>query len=157
MAVEKKPPKVTKKGLIEKHLREKKNLSSNEAINLYGATRLAAVICQLKDEGWVFVEPAKIEEGLDRYNNHSSWARYELVSEPNESAIKKSASKKDKTKDKKLIKPAVELTDVPEDKTVVLRPARYKKGTPPVVEGQMVVDGKTIIQPNLFSNEIQSK
>jgi hypothetical protein len=127
-------------------------MSSKEAIDLYGVTRLAAVVCKLKENGWVFVEPAKTEHGLDRHNNPSSWARYELINEPSEAAIKKKLEEKKKTQQKKKSKeekPVEEIiANIPSDKRVVLRPKQYEKH-----EGNSKeFAGKQIIQVNLFDN-----
>jgi hypothetical protein len=144
MAEEQKP-KLTKQGLIEIHFKEKGSLSSKEANDLYGAMRLAAVVHKLKGFGWVFVEPAKTEEGHDKFGNPSSWVRYELVSAPDESAIRKKLKSKVETKKQ----PATIPSDIPPDKRPVLRPKQYKKHPE---EKTLQFAGKQIIQLNLFDN-----
>ena len=59
---------------IKKHLLEKKNITSMEAIELYGATRLSAVIFVLRNKGYDIV--SMHETGIDRYGNECRYVRY---------------------------------------------------------------------------------
>lgn len=59
------------------HLKEFGTIKSMEAIELYGITRLAAKIHQLKDEGHnITREDVKF---TNRYNNKSSYGKYKLI------------------------------------------------------------------------------
>ena len=59
---------------IRKHLLEKKNITSMEAIELYGETRLSAIIFNLRKKGYNIVNMN--ETGIDRYGNECRYVRY---------------------------------------------------------------------------------
>lgn len=59
---------------VLKHLKTKKSITSMEAIDLYGATRLSAIIFNLKNNGYDII--TKREECIDRYGNTCRFARY---------------------------------------------------------------------------------
>ncbi len=56
------------------HLLKKKNITSIEAIELFGATRLSAIIFKLRERGYNIV--TKKEECVDRYGNVCRYGRY---------------------------------------------------------------------------------
>lgn len=66
--------KVNKTQLVLKHLKEKGNITSWEAIQKYGATRLSAIIFNLKDKGYL-IDSIRMESE-DRYGNVSRYAKY---------------------------------------------------------------------------------
>lgn len=63
---------------VLKHLQDKKSITSIEAIDLYGATRLSAIIFNLKKKGYDII--TKREECVDRYGNTCQFARYIYLS-----------------------------------------------------------------------------
>ena len=68
---------MTKKQAVFKHLLENDYIESTQAFEKYGATRLAAIVFDLKEDG---VEISTIRmTGDDRYGNSSWWGRYRLV------------------------------------------------------------------------------
>lgn len=62
----------TQKEQVLKHLEKKKSITSWDAINLYGITRLAAVIHDLRSEG-------KLIHSTTERGNGKKWARYVLM------------------------------------------------------------------------------
>lgn len=66
--------KVNKTQMVLKHLKEKGNITSWEAIQMYGATRLSAIIFNLKDRGYL-IDSVRMESE-DRYGNISRYAKY---------------------------------------------------------------------------------
>lgn len=69
--------KVTKTSEIIKHLKVKGSITSLEAFELYGATRLSAIIFELRRKGFEI----KTEDAtcVDRYGHKCSYAKYVLV------------------------------------------------------------------------------
>ena len=61
---------------IQLHLIEKGSITSWEAIKLYGATRLSAIIYKLRNRG-MNIRTVSIET-KDRYGNRCSYAKYIL-------------------------------------------------------------------------------
>lgn len=61
----------TQKQLVLKHLK-KHSITSWDAIQTYGITRLAAVICDLRDQGYTIT---KVME----YGDGKRWAKYTLL------------------------------------------------------------------------------
>ena len=59
---------------IKKHLLEKKNITSMDAIELYGATRLSGIIYNLRRKGYHIIN--KEETIIDRYGNECRYVRY---------------------------------------------------------------------------------
>lgn len=59
---------------VLRHLQKKKSITSWEAISLYGATRLSAIIFLLRGRGHNIVD--KWEEDIDRYGNKVRFVRY---------------------------------------------------------------------------------
>lgn len=68
--------KVNKTRLVLKHLKEKGNITSWEAIQKYGATRLSAIIFNLKDKGYDI--NTLMIDGKDRFGNESRYGKYIL-------------------------------------------------------------------------------
>jgi hypothetical protein len=69
--------KISKKKLVETHLLKKKSITSWEAIELYGATRLSAIIFILRDK-WDIV--TNTITAKDRFGNDITFAKYVLNS-----------------------------------------------------------------------------
>lgn len=67
---------------VKNHLIEHNSITSLEAFGKYGATRLSAIIFNLRKEGWVI--DTEITQSIDRYNHPVRYATYKLVSLPNE-------------------------------------------------------------------------
>jgi len=68
--------KVTKTSQVQLHLIAKGRITSWEAIELYGATRLSAIIFNLRDSGWdIISEP---NSALDRNKNVCNYTTYKL-------------------------------------------------------------------------------
>ena len=63
--------------LVLNHLQIHKTITSMEAINLYGATRLSAIIFDLRKAGHNIVTHTKVSK--NRYGNSVSYAEYELI------------------------------------------------------------------------------
>ncbi|MBO7714383.1 MAG: hypothetical protein J6S85_12480 [Methanobrevibacter sp.] len=75
----------TKIGNVLNHLKKYRSITSWEAITLYKATRLSAIIFTLKERGYEF---KTIREENEETGTH--YARYFLVGSPHNSKIKKS-------------------------------------------------------------------
>ena len=76
---------VTKYGQVKKHLYAKHHITSLQAIELYGATRLSAIIFmlkkELKKEGKFIIKTIpKVEK--DRNGNNCTFAKYCLIPAP---------------------------------------------------------------------------
>ena len=65
---------------IQLHLIEKGSITSWEAIKEYGATRLSAIIYNLRYRYGMNIVSERIEF-TDRFGNKSSYAKYVLVEE----------------------------------------------------------------------------
>jgi hypothetical protein len=76
-----KKPKVTKTSLVIKHLIEKKHITSWDAINLYNATRLSAIIFTLRKKNGYNIATQNIAI-KDIFGNDCIYAKYLLVSLP---------------------------------------------------------------------------
>ena len=69
--------KLTKTKMVMQHLRGGKTITSLEAINLYSATRLSAIIFRLREQGHNIVTiPITIK---DRFGNSCQYAKYKLL------------------------------------------------------------------------------
>lgn len=66
---------MNKTNVIQLHLIEKGNITSWEAIQLYGATRLSAIIYNLRYNRGMDIRTEKIEF-TDRFGNKASYAKY---------------------------------------------------------------------------------
>ena len=62
---------------IQLHLIERGNITSWEAIQLYGATRLSAIIFILRNKYDMNIKTYRVEF-TDRYGSKASFARYVL-------------------------------------------------------------------------------
>ena len=56
------------------HLKTRKNITSWEAIQMYGATRLSAIIFRLRKKGYRIINKNEID--IDRYGNECRYVRY---------------------------------------------------------------------------------
>ena len=66
--------KITKHSQVKNHLITLKSITSMEAIELYGATRLSAIIYNLRDKGHT-IETKSIKT-VDRNGNSCIFAKY---------------------------------------------------------------------------------
>ena len=85
--------KVTKIWLVKQHLLAKRTITSLEAIKLYSATRISAIIFRLRREsfGWdITTTPISIK---DRNGNDCTYGLYTLVATKEESALLNHKSK----------------------------------------------------------------
>lgn len=68
--------KTNKTKEVLKHLKKKGNITSWEAIQFYGATRLSAIIFNLRKRGYN-IDSLMVEK-MDRFGNESRYAKYIL-------------------------------------------------------------------------------
>ena len=64
---------------VLKYLQKKKSITSQEAIDMFMATRLSRIIFDLKNKGYNII--TKTEECVDRYGNTCRFARYVYLGE----------------------------------------------------------------------------
>lgn len=69
--------KKTKKSEVLKHLKVKGSITSLEAFELYGATRLSAIIFNLRKEGYHIKSTDCVCK--DRYGHTCNYAKYVLL------------------------------------------------------------------------------
>jgi hypothetical protein len=69
--------KITKNNQVKTHLLIKGNIDSWTAINLYGATRLSAIIFNLRRMGYNIVSQPVTTK--DRNNNNCTFVKYILI------------------------------------------------------------------------------
>lgn len=69
---------MTKTMAVWKHLKEHGSITSLEAIELYGATRLSSIIFNLRKAGHCQIDTLMVD-GHDRLGNASGYAKYVLV------------------------------------------------------------------------------
>lgn len=69
--------KITKTNKVIEHLKKYGAITSIEAIEMYGATRLSAIIFELRKKGYN-IETHSMPF-IDRYGNTSVYGRYVLV------------------------------------------------------------------------------
>ena len=68
---------MTKTEKVLEHLKEHGSITSWEAIKLYSATRLSAIIFSLRNKGYKIIsEPVSF---VDRYGDKSQFAKYVYV------------------------------------------------------------------------------
>lgn len=72
----------TQREAVEKLLLENRTLTSEEARQSYGITRLAKYICDMRRDGWV-IESHDIPF-KSQFGNKSTYARYVLLSVQND-------------------------------------------------------------------------
>jgi hypothetical protein len=70
----------TKINQVKKHLLKKKSITSWDAIIQYKATRLSAIIFNLRKNGWDIVTNNITSK--DKDGNSSTYAKYVLISSP---------------------------------------------------------------------------
>lgn len=68
---------MNKTRLVEEHLRNKGRITSWEAIELYGATRLSSIILNLRREGMNIITENRT--GIDRFGNTSTFGEYVYI------------------------------------------------------------------------------
>ncbi len=69
--------RLTKTKMVKNHLQRGQTITSLEAINLYGATRLSAIIFSLRQQGLdIATLPTTIK---DRFGNSTTYAKYKLL------------------------------------------------------------------------------
>lgn len=62
--------------MVLKHLQEHGSITSIDAIYLYGATRLSAIIYNLREDGYNII--TETMNGINRYGNPTQYAKYIL-------------------------------------------------------------------------------
>lgn len=62
--------------LVSKHLVKHRRITSMQAFDLYGATRLSAIIYVLRGKGYPIITTMK--EGVNRYGNPVRYGEYSL-------------------------------------------------------------------------------
>lgn len=72
---------MTQKETVLNHLRSHGTLTSWQAWESYGITRLSEYIMELRRDGWNIPKPAERLKVTDRFGNKKSIARYRLVEE----------------------------------------------------------------------------
>jgi hypothetical protein len=75
--------KIKKHDLVREHLIKKKSLTSWDAITLYKATRLSAIIFSLRRNGWNIATNSIVSN--DQNGNSCTYAKYVLISHPKKS------------------------------------------------------------------------
>lgn len=70
---------MTKTQKVLNHLRENGSITSWEAIQQYGATRLSAIIFNLRKNGIEI--KSEMVQFTDKYGDNSTFAKYVLISE----------------------------------------------------------------------------
>lgn len=68
--------KVNKTQMVLQHLKKKGNITSWEAIQMYGATRLSAIIFNLRKRGYII--DSLMVDRMDRFGNECRYAKYVL-------------------------------------------------------------------------------
>lgn len=68
--------KLTQYDRVLDHLQKNRKLSQKQAINLYGAYRLSAIIYNLRKDGYNITTSFK--SGKNRFGDNVSWAEYKL-------------------------------------------------------------------------------
>ncbi len=69
--------RTTKTNMVKHHLKSGKTITSLQAINLYGATRLSSIIHSLRKKGFIIATlPTVIK---DKYGNNCTYAKYRMV------------------------------------------------------------------------------
>ena len=68
--------KLTQYDRVLDHLLKNKKLSQKQAINLYGAYRLSAIIYNLRKNGYNI--STNFKSGKNRFGDTVSWAEYKL-------------------------------------------------------------------------------
>ena len=71
-----KKEKTTKLQKVLEHLQKNNTITSMEAIDLYGATRLSDIIFNLRKKGYII--ETKMIDTIDRYGNPCHYGKYIL-------------------------------------------------------------------------------
>lgn len=69
--------RITKTSQVLNHLKQFGSITSIEAIEMYGATRLAAIIFELRKRGY-HIETIRMNF-IDRYGNACTYGKYVMV------------------------------------------------------------------------------
>jgi hypothetical protein len=72
--------KPTQTSEVIKHLRKLKTITSKQAFNNFGCTRLSSMILRLRRSGWII--DCIDTEGVNRYGKKTYFGTYVLVNEP---------------------------------------------------------------------------
>ena len=83
-------PTTNKTKEIVKYMQKNKSITSKQAFEFFGVTRLSSIIFNLRSYGFV-IESERVELAKDRYGNPGSYAKYTLISMPKEYSQKKGA------------------------------------------------------------------
>lgn len=71
--------KLTQYDRVLDHLQRNGKLSQKQAIRLYGAYRLSAIIYNLRQNGYTIT--TNFKSGKNRFGDNVSWAEYKLIQE----------------------------------------------------------------------------
>ena len=71
--------KLTQYDRVLNHLQRNGKLSQKQAIRLYGAYRLSAIIYNLRQDGYTIA--TNFKSGKNRFGDNVSWAEYKLIQE----------------------------------------------------------------------------
>lgn len=72
---------------IRNHLTKRKSITSMQAFELYGCTRLSAKIFDLRKQGWVIDSIPQV--GETRYGDTCQYVKYRFISKPESAKSKK--------------------------------------------------------------------
>lgn len=65
---------------VIKYMQEHGGITTYEASQKLGVTRLSAVIFNLKEKGWIIGDERIV--GKNRFGTHTSWLRYYIIKKP---------------------------------------------------------------------------
>lgn len=68
--------RTAQKNRVLQYLKVHGSITSMDAINCFGATRLSAIIFDLRHDGWNI--ETKFEKGCNRFGNETRYGRYYL-------------------------------------------------------------------------------
>lgn len=69
---------MSKENAVIEYLKRTKNgITSLEAINMFGATRLSAIIFRAKERGYIIADT--FENCVDRFGNIARYKRYKII------------------------------------------------------------------------------
>lgn len=77
--------KITHEQILLDHFAKHKTITSKEAFDLYGMTRLSAVVFNLREQGY---EIGMVwEQGVNRYGNSIKWGKFFLQKAPKKQTL----------------------------------------------------------------------
>ena len=79
--------KTSKTQKVKEYLVTKKSITPSQALDKFGAYRLAAIIFVLREAGWII--DTNTTAFTDRFGNKGAYAKYILISEPKKAKVTK--------------------------------------------------------------------